>query len=62
MLLRKIFENLHTVTAILVLFELFSGKFCLYFWPLILSASPNVMDFICAVSIMRVLGDSGILL
>ena len=26
MLLRKIFENLHTVMAILVLFEQFSGK------------------------------------
>ena len=25
----KIFENLHTVMAILVLFEQFSGKFCL---------------------------------
>ena len=27
--------------AILVLFEQFSGKFCLCFWPLILSASPT---------------------
>ena len=28
MLLRKIFKNLHTVVAILVLFEQFLGKFC----------------------------------
>ena len=31
MLPRKIFENLHTVMAILVLFEQFSGKACSYF-------------------------------
>ena len=42
--------------AILVLFEQFSGKFCLCFWPLILSALPNTMLFRlrCTVSIMRV--------
>ena len=28
MLTRKIFENLHTVVANLVLFEQFLGKFC----------------------------------
>ena len=53
MLPRKNFENLHTVMAILVLFELFSGKYCLYFWPLILSASPNILHFVRTVSIMR---------
>ena len=53
MLFRKIFKNLHTMMAILVLFEQFSGKVCSYFWPLILSASPNVMHFVCTVSIMR---------
>ena len=41
MLPRKIFENLHTVVAILVLFEQFLGKFCLNFLPLILNVSPN---------------------
>ena len=34
----KIFENLHTVMVVLVLFEQFSGKVSLYFWPLTLSA------------------------
>ena len=53
MLLRKIFENLHTVLAILALFEQFSGKVCSYFWPLTLSASPNMMHFVRTVSIMR---------
>ena len=53
MLPRKIFENLHTVMAILVLFEQFSGKVCLYFWPLILSASPNIMHFVRTVSIIN---------
>ena len=33
----KNFENIHSV----MLFEQFSGKICLYFWPLILGASPN---------------------
>ena len=33
MIFRKIFENLHTVMAILVLFEQFSGKFLNYFAP-----------------------------
>ena len=53
MLSRKIFENLHTVMAILVVFEQFSGKACSYFWPLSLSSSPNMMCFVRAVSIMR---------
>ena len=35
MLPRKVFENLHTVVAILALFEPFSGIFCLNFWLLI---------------------------
>ena len=35
MFLRKIFENLHAVMAILVLFEQFSGKFRLKFLTLI---------------------------
>ena len=41
MLPRKIFEILHTVVAILVLFEQVLGKFCLNFLPLILSAVPQ---------------------
>ena len=52
---RKIFENLLTVMAILVLFEQFLGKVCSYFWPLSLSASPNMMHFVGTVSIMRAL-------
>ena len=36
--------------AILVLFEQFAGKFCLYFWPLILSASPNNYGAFCSHS------------
>ena len=46
MLPRKIFENLHTVMAILAFFVQFSGKVCSYFWPLPLSASPNMMPFV----------------
>ena len=53
MLPRKIFENLHTVMVILTLLEQFSGKICLYFRPLTLSASSNMMHFVSAVSIMR---------
>ena len=53
MLPRKNFENLRTVMAILVLFEQFSGKVCSYFWPLNLSASPNMMHFVRTVSIIR---------
>ena len=53
MLPKTIFESLHAVMAILVVFEQFSGKFCLYFWLLILSASPNMMHFVRTVSIMR---------
>ena len=39
--------------AILVLFEYFSGKFCLKFLTLILSASPTMMHFVRTFSIMR---------
>ena len=48
MLLRKIFEILHTVVgvAILVLSEQVLGKFCLHFLPLNLSVSPNMMHFV----------------
>ena len=53
MLSRKIFENLHAVMAILVLFDEFSGKVCSYFWPLSFCASPNMMYFVRTVSIMR---------
>ena len=53
MLPRKIFENLHAVIAILVLFENFLRKFCLNFLTLILSASPNMMHFVRTFSIMR---------
>ena len=49
----KIFENLHTVVAILVLFEQIKGTFCLNFLPLILSVSPNMMHFVRTFSIMR---------
>ena len=44
---------LHAVIAILVLFEHFSGKFCLNFLTLILSASPVMMHFVRTFSIMR---------
>ena len=53
MLPRKTFENLHTEMAVLVLFEQFSGKVILYFWPLTLSASSNMMHFVRTVSSMR---------
>ena len=53
MLPRKNFENLHTVMAILVPFEQFSGKVCSYFWPLSLCVSPNMMYFVRTVSITR---------
>ena len=53
---------MHTVMAILVLFEQFSRKFFFKFWPLILSASPNNDAFVRTVSVMRAEGDSGILL
>ena len=46
MLPRNVFENLHTALAILVLVVQFSGKVCSYFWPLPLSASPNMMHFV----------------
>ena len=51
MLPREIFENLHTAEAILVLFEQFSGKLCLKFLPLFLSASPNAVHFVRTFSI-----------
>ena len=41
--------------VILVLFEQFSGKFCLGLWPLILSASPNMMHGVRTVSVLCVL-------
>ena len=53
MLPRKIFENLHAIMAILVLFAKFSGKFCLNILTLILSASPNMMYFVRTFSINR---------
>ena len=46
------FENLHAVMAILVLFKQFSRKFSLNYLTLILSASPNLMHFVCTFSIM----------
>ena len=49
----KIFEKLHTVVAILVLFEQFLGKFCGTFLSLNLSVSPNMMHFVRTCSIMR---------
>ena len=53
MLPQNNFENLHAVTAILVIFENFSGKFCLNFLTLILSALPNVMHFLRTFSILH---------
>ena len=53
MLLREIFEILHAVMAILVLFEHFSGKLCLNFLTLILSTSPNMVHFVGTFSIVR---------
>ena len=41
MLTRKKFENLHAEIGFLVLFEHFSGKFCLNFLTLFLIASSN---------------------
>ena len=49
-------KKLHGVMAILVLFEYFSGKFCLNFLTLILSASPNKMHFVRTFSIIRAYG------
>ena len=49
----KIFENLHTVVAILVFFEHFFTKFCLNLLLLNLSVSPNMMHFVCTFSIMH---------
>ena len=46
-------KNLHAVMAILVLFDEFSSKFCLHFWTLILSASPNMMPFVRTFFIKR---------
>ena len=56
MLTQKIFENLHTVVAMLALFEKFSGKLCLNFLPLNLNVSPNMMHFIRTFSIMHAKG------
>ena len=56
MLSRKIFENLHTVVAILVLFEPIIGKFCRNFLHLILSVAPDMVHFVRTFSIMRALG------
>ena len=52
MLPRENLENLHAVMAILELFEQFSRKFCLNFFTLILSTSPNMMHFVRSFSIM----------
>ena len=55
MLPRKIFENLHAVMVIFMLFEKISGKFCLNFLALLMSTgtSPNMMHFVSTFSIMR---------
>ena len=55
MLSQKILKNLHTVVAILVLFEQFLRKFCLNFLPLNLRVSPNIMHFVRTFSIRRAL-------
>ena len=51
MLTQKIFENVHDLMGILVRFEEFSAKFSFNFLTLILSASPNMLHFVCAFSI-----------
>ena len=53
MLPGKNLKKLHAIMAFLVLFELFSGKFCLSFMTLIVSASPNMIHFVRTFSIMR---------
>ena len=53
MLPRKFIEILHTVVAVLILFEQLLGKFCLNFFPLNLRFSPNMMHFVCTFSTMR---------
>ena len=53
MLPRKNFEILHPVMAILVLFVKFSRKFSLNFLTLIMSASSNMMHFVCTFLIKR---------
>ena len=55
MLPRKIFKNLHTAVAILLLFEQFLRKFCLNFLPLNLSVSHNITHFVRIFAIMRAL-------
>ena len=50
---RKNFENLHTVMAILLLFEQLLCKICLNFLLLFMNVSPNMMHFGCTFSIMR---------
>ena len=55
MLFRKIFENLLTAMAVLVLFEEFSAKSCLHFLPRILSASLNMMHEFVRTFQLRVL-------
>ena len=54
MLHRKIFESLHAVMAILMLFDQIFGQILLKFLTLNLSASPNMMHFARTFSIMRV--------
>ena len=49
----EIFEILHTVMAILVLFEHFLGKLNFNFLTLILSTSPNMVHFVRTFSIVR---------
>ena len=56
MLPREIFEILHVVMAILVLFQHISGKLCLNFLTLNLSTSPNMVHFVRTFSIVRVKG------
>ena len=52
MLPRDIFEILHAVMAILVLFEQFSGELCFNFFTLILSTSPKYGAFCSQISII----------
>ena len=56
MLPREIFEILHAVMAILVLFQHFSGKLYLNFLILILSVLPNMEHFVRTFSIVRAYG------
>ena len=53
MLPREIFEILHAVMVILVLFEHLSGKLCVNFLTLILSYYTRMVHFVRTFSVVR---------